>query len=30
VKVFNPDNSGEINEWILEKEDYEIAYQGLD
>jgi len=26
IKVFD-DNS---NEWILEKEDYEISYQGLD
>lgn len=30
VRVFNPDNSGETNERILEKEDYEVAYQGID
>lgn len=30
VRVFNPDGSSEINQWFLEKEDYEIAYQGLD
>lgn len=29
VRVFDSKLSGEINEWILEKWDYEIAYEGL-
>jgi len=30
VRVFDPENSWEWHERILEKGDYEIAYQGLD
>ncbi|HKL44262.1 MAG TPA: DUF5915 domain-containing protein [Candidatus Absconditabacterales bacterium] len=33
IKVFDPAGSGQAgegNEWVLEKDDYEIAYQGLE